>query len=149
MNTRNLVTSLSQQLDTSCTDFPDGFEETQQIQVSFRRFLLFLLLSFVWTFYCQTSASSFKLFVLVWVENSQEPSGVFPHLIFANRMFHEERKKKSRTRIPLQAICLNKCKKGIVYLFLLDEFVCFFLDARLDEERCQGLLTLLFSMNAS
>lgn len=36
MNTRNLVTSLSQQLDTSCTDFPDGFEETQanQLQVS-------------------------------------------------------------------------------------------------------------------
>lgn len=34
MNTRNLVTSLSQQLDTSCTEFPDGFEETQQLQVS-------------------------------------------------------------------------------------------------------------------
>ncbi|XP_055299626.1 voltage-dependent L-type calcium channel subunit beta-1 isoform X2 [Sitodiplosis mosellana] len=34
MNTRNLVTSLSQTLDTSCTDFPDGFEETQQLQGS-------------------------------------------------------------------------------------------------------------------
>lgn len=33
MNSRNLVTSLSQQLDTSCMDFPDGFEETQQLQV--------------------------------------------------------------------------------------------------------------------
>lgn len=34
MNAKHLVTSLSQQLDTSCTDFPDGFEETQQQQVS-------------------------------------------------------------------------------------------------------------------
>lgn len=40
MNSRNLVTSLSQQLDTSCTEFPDGFEETQQIQVSFADFFL-------------------------------------------------------------------------------------------------------------
>lgn len=36
MNAKHLVTSLSQQLDTSCTDFPDGFEETQQLQVSTR-----------------------------------------------------------------------------------------------------------------
>lgn len=34
MNAKHLVTSLSQQLDTSCIDFPDGFEETQQQQVS-------------------------------------------------------------------------------------------------------------------
>lgn len=34
MNAKHLVTSLSQQLDTSCADFPDGFEETQQLQVS-------------------------------------------------------------------------------------------------------------------
>lgn len=34
MNTKRLVASLSQQLDTSCTDFPDGFEETAPPQVS-------------------------------------------------------------------------------------------------------------------
>lgn len=34
MNAKHLVTSLSQQLDTSCMEFPDGFEETQQQQVS-------------------------------------------------------------------------------------------------------------------
>lgn len=42
MNTRNLVTSMSQQ-DTSCMDFPDGFEEAHQLQVSFIASLLWLL----------------------------------------------------------------------------------------------------------
>lgn len=34
MNTRQLAESLSQHLDTSCTEFPDGFEDTQQLQVN-------------------------------------------------------------------------------------------------------------------
>lgn len=34
MNARHLAESLSQRLETSCTDFPDGFEDTQQLQVN-------------------------------------------------------------------------------------------------------------------
>lgn len=64
MNTRNLVTSLSQQLDTSCTDFPDGFEETQQIQVSFADFFSFCSNIFEY-FTAKVRANSFKMFVLV------------------------------------------------------------------------------------
>lgn len=90
MNTRNLVTSLSQQLDTSCTEFPDGFEETQQIQVSFAQFFFFFFI--VFKFYRQCLVSSFKLFALVWVEHFHEPLGGFPHRMFANRTNKNENK---------------------------------------------------------
>lgn len=62
MNTRNLVTSLSQQLDTSCTDFPDGFEETQanQLQVSVT-FVGYLLLSFGVHYFLKGLEETFRL----------------------------------------------------------------------------------------
>lgn len=35
MNARQLAASLSQEeLDNVCTEYPDGFEETQQLQVN-------------------------------------------------------------------------------------------------------------------
>lgn len=51
MNERHhLDTSLSQ-LDTNCTEFPDGFEETLQLQV--RQYFLDLLINFSFVIYAR------------------------------------------------------------------------------------------------
>lgn len=122
MNTRNLVTSLSQQLDTSCTDFPDGFEETQQIQVSLLAYTLFSLIFYtftakLWMFHlkwiCLTDKSlPFNLgreFSRVLVKYEQRCA--FYRIFSASRI-----KRPRRCRAFSQAICLNKCKNRIALL---------------------------------